>query len=398
MQSFYRRPLPPSLVPFSSAEGRALFREALDDGTMEGYFSLAEQFHTQAEPAFCGLGALVMVLNALAIDPGRSWKGPWRWYGEELLDCCRPLDVVKREGLTMSQLRCLARCNGAEVESFSADRTTLDELREHVITASRGADGPHLIAAYSRRALEQTGDGHFSPLGGYHRGRDLVLVLDVARFKYPPHWAPLALLREAMLPPDPVTGRPRGYLMLRRGAQPDTSICRLTSEPEAFRAVAAELGAALPEAIAAEQPGTVEGVMEAFFARLSPALATLLTTRAAPAPGDEAAALQARLEAVMAEVRRAPLFEAVRCALEGRAWSEGSAVQGFLTERQHPFELATLLVLACPREIFKRLPPTLRARLEALRAPGELPPQVRAEVLHLAAQMTALRESCCEPG
>ena len=86
---------------------------------MEGYFPLVEQFHPQAEPTFCGLGALVMVLNALAVDPGRSWKGPWRWYGEELLDCCRPLDVVKREGLTMSQLRCRARCNGAEVESFS---------------------------------------------------------------------------------------------------------------------------------------------------------------------------------------------------------------------------------------------------------------------------------------
>ncbi|MEP7126139.1 MAG: phytochelatin synthase family protein [Byssovorax sp.] len=398
MQSFYRRPLPTSLVPFSSAEGRAIFREALVDGTMEGYFPLAEQFHTQGEPAFCGLGALVVVLNALAIDPGRSWKGPWRWYSEELLDCCRPLEMVKREGLTMSQLRCLARCNGAEVESFSADRSTLGELREHVLTASRAADGPHLIAGYSRGALDQTGDGHFSPLGGYHRGRDLVLVLDVARFKYPPHWAPLSLLWEAMQPPDPVTGRPRGYLVLRRGEQPDTSICRLTSEPEAFRAVASELGAALPEAIAAEQPSTVEAVMEAFFAGVSPAVATLLTTRAEPASGEDAVEQRARLSAMMAEVRRAPLFEAVRCALEGRAWSETSAVQGFLTDQQHPFELATLLVLACPREIFTRLPPTLRARLEALRAPGELPPQVRSEVLQLAAQMTAMRESCCEPG
>jgi glutathione gamma-glutamylcysteinyltransferase len=398
MQSYYRRPLPTSLVPFSSAEGRALFREALQDGTMEGYFPLAEQFHTQAEPAFCGLGALVMVLNALAIDPGRSWKGPWRWYGEELLDCCRPLDVVKREGLTMSQLRCLARCNGAEVESFSADKSTLAELREHVITASRGVDGPHLIAGYSRRALGQTGDGHFSPIGGYHRERDLVLVLDVARFKYPPHWVPLGLLWESMAPLDPVTNRPRGYLMLRRGARPDASICRLTTEPEAFRAVAAELGAALPEALTADLPDTVEGVMEAFFERLSPAVATLLTTRVEPASREEASAQRARLEAVMEEVRGAPLFEAVRCALEGRAWSEGSAVQGFLREQQHPYELATLLVLACPREVFTRLPPTLRARLEALRAPGDLPAKARAEVLHLAAQMTALRESCCEPG
>ena len=397
MQSFYRRPLPTSLVPFSSAEGRTLFREALEGGTMEGYFPLAEQFHTQAEPAFCGLGSLVMVLNALTIDPGRSWKGPWRWYGEELLDCCRPLDVVRREGLTMSQLRCLARCNGAEVQSFAADRITLSELREHVIAASREADGPHLIAAYSRRVLEQTGDGHYSPVGGYHRERDLVLLLDVARFKYPPHWAPLSLLWEAMQPADPVTGRPRGYLMLRRGPESDASICRLAAEPDSFRAVAAEIAGALPEAIAAERPDTVEEVMAAFFGRLSPALAALLATRAAAASGDEVAELQQRLDAVVGEIQRAPLFEAVRCALEGRVWSEGSAVQRFLAEREHPLELATLLVLACPREVFTRLPPPLRTRFEALRAPDELPPRVRAEVLHLSGQMTALRESCCEP-
>lgn len=59
----------------SSEEGRNLFREALVEGTMENYFRLAEQFRTQDEPAFCGLSTLTMVLNALAVDPGRAWKG-----------------------------------------------------------------------------------------------------------------------------------------------------------------------------------------------------------------------------------------------------------------------------------------------------------------------------------
>lgn len=47
-----------------------------------------------SEPAYCGLGTLAMVLNALAIDPQRIWKGPWRWFSEELLDCCSPLEVL----------------------------------------------------------------------------------------------------------------------------------------------------------------------------------------------------------------------------------------------------------------------------------------------------------------
>lgn len=47
-------------------------------------------------------------------------------------------------------------------------------------------------------ACFQTGRGHYSPIGGYHAGRDMVLILDVARFKYPSHWIPLTLLRKAM--------------------------------------------------------------------------------------------------------------------------------------------------------------------------------------------------------
>ncbi|CAN0355841.1 unnamed protein product, partial [Laminaria digitata] len=72
--SFYRRELKPPCVAFSSADGRKLFREALVEGNMESYFRLAEQFRTQDDPAFCGLSTLTMVLNALAVDPGRTWK------------------------------------------------------------------------------------------------------------------------------------------------------------------------------------------------------------------------------------------------------------------------------------------------------------------------------------
>lgn len=56
----------------------------------------------------------------------------------------------------------------------------------------------------------QTGTGHFSPIGGYHAGKDMALILDVARFKYPPHWVPLTLLWEAMDTVDEATGQHRG--------------------------------------------------------------------------------------------------------------------------------------------------------------------------------------------
>ena len=215
--TFHQRPLPDGLVPFASKEGRTLFREALDAGDLEGFFALSEQFHTQADPAFCGLGSLVVVLNALGIDPGRLWKGPWRWFSEELLDCCVPLDHVRQHGLTLSEVGCLARCNGAVVHTFSPSGASVEQFRNHVLASVRSPRSPFIIVSYSRSSLGQSGEGHTSPIGGYHRGRDLVLVLDVARFKYPPHWVPLERLYHAMSTIDVVTGKQRGWLSLEAG-------------------------------------------------------------------------------------------------------------------------------------------------------------------------------------
>jgi hypothetical protein len=44
----------------------------------------------------------------------------------------------------------------------------------------------------SRPSLGQTGAGHFSPIAAWHDASDMALVLDTARFKYPPFWAPIA--------------------------------------------------------------------------------------------------------------------------------------------------------------------------------------------------------------
>ncbi|KAF4734739.1 hypothetical protein FOZ62_025866, partial [Perkinsus olseni] len=68
-----------------------------------------------------------------------------------------------------------------------------------------------LVVSYDR-----AGSGHFSPIGAYHAASDSVLVLDVARFKYPPHWIKLPRLVKAMYPIDNATGNSRGYIVLGR--------------------------------------------------------------------------------------------------------------------------------------------------------------------------------------
>ncbi|KAF9354453.1 hypothetical protein BGX26_007703 [Mortierella sp. AD094] len=215
--TFYRKELPAHLVSITSTTGRRLFREMMLAGTSECFFSLFTSFNTQSDPAFCGVSSLSMVLNALEIDPRRQWRGVWRWYSEEHLDCCASIDVMKQKGITFNQFRCLAKCH-AEVVAKPAEHHTVEEFRRD-IQAIAGSEGSHMVLSFSRAALGQTGSGHFSPIGGYHAGEDKVLVLDCARFKYPPFYATVQELWESLLPTDPETGKCRGYFLIRPTAR-----------------------------------------------------------------------------------------------------------------------------------------------------------------------------------
>jgi len=53
--------------------------------------------------------------------------------------------------------------------------------------------------------------------------------MDSARFKLPPHWAPVQLLFEAMQPPDPSTGKTRGWALLKRQAAAPLLLLELAS-------------------------------------------------------------------------------------------------------------------------------------------------------------------------
>ena len=99
------------------------------------------------------------------------------------------------------------------------DSVALNHFRTSVQDSCRSisAQKGFLIANFSRQVLKQTGDGHFSPIAGYHKSSDSVLVMDTARFKYPPFWVQLPLLWEAMGASDPLTGEARGYFVVEKG-------------------------------------------------------------------------------------------------------------------------------------------------------------------------------------
>jgi glutathione gamma-glutamylcysteinyltransferase len=363
MESLYRRPLPADLIAFSSAEGRALFTEALAAGGMDGYFALAEQFHTQSDPAFCGLGSLVVALNALAIDPGRLWKGPWRWFDEELLDCCVSLDQVRARGLTMDELACLARCNGADAQVARAGDADVAALGQAIAEAARG-NGSVVIASYDRAAMGQTGTGHFSPLAGLHATRELALVLDVARFKYPPHWVPMARLHQAMRTVDPDTGRSRGWLVLRRRSSPTSLLwfvsCAQVNWHDVGRVMARELG----PRVAAAAPATVPEALRAALSVVTE-IAPFLHLRVPETPEHARAAA-----ALRDELRATSAFRAVASVMD-----------------QASAELAAALALVIPHAVWRALPQTLARDIEALADIERLPPALGVEVEHVRSQL-----------
>jgi glutathione gamma-glutamylcysteinyltransferase len=353
-ETLYRRPLPSEAIAFSSLDGRKVFAEALSAGGLDGYFQLAEQFHTQSDPAFCGLGSLVVALNALGIDPGRLWKGPWRWFSEELLDCCVPLTEVRKRGLDVEELACLGRCNGADVELVRGDANNLAAFRDAIASAA-GGDGV-LVVSYDRSALGQTGSGHFSPIGGYHQGRDLALILDVARFKYPPHWMSVERLWRATHPLDPTTGRARGWLVFRPRAQGIALGFSIRCEGESWQGLAERLSAVVADLSSAADMTSLAKAIVPLVAHLE------LRMPIAPAHREAVATAQTAL-------RDLPLYREI--------------AEQIGTERA---EAVTLLMLA----IDEILTPPQRAALKELTRPIAAHPAFADEVSNVRAQLAAL--------
>jgi glutathione gamma-glutamylcysteinyltransferase len=246
------------------------------------------------------VGSLVVALNALAIDPERLWKGPWRWFSEDLLDCCVPLEHVRERGLDMDELACLARCNGAEIEALRPGGASLARWRAALATAASGE--AVIVASYDRGALAQTGTGHFSPVGGYHVERDLALVLDVARFKYPPHWVPAERLWLAMQSVDPTTGLSRGWIEMRRRAGAAALGFNVSCVGASWPGLALSL-----KAVTAELAGASS--IEALARRVLP-LAAHLEVRAASETAHRDA-----LSAARAAVRECAAYPAVLAAV-----------------------------------------------------------------------------------
>jgi Phytochelatin synthase len=76
-----------------------------------------------------------------------------------------------------------------------------------------------VIVNYLRKAIGQEKFGHISPLAAYDAEADRFLILDVARYKYPPVWVTAGDLFNAMNTTDSDNeNRTRGFVLVSRAA------------------------------------------------------------------------------------------------------------------------------------------------------------------------------------
>ena len=202
-------PLPPNLIDVQSESGGKLL---FDSDAHAAYFPLSVNFLTQKTQAYCGVASIVMVLNALSVPaPTTPEYEPYHAFTQDNLldektDLILPRDLLAKQGMTLDQLGKLL-----------AD-SSLDQFRSKARDAV-AHPGHFVIVNYLRKAIGQEKFGHISPLAAYDAEADRFLILDVARYKYPPVWVTAGDLFNAMNTTDSDNeNRTRGFVLVSRAA------------------------------------------------------------------------------------------------------------------------------------------------------------------------------------
>src|SRR4051812_26704509 len=206
------QPLPPNLIALDSDEGRKLFAESA--GANRDFFALVQTFEQQRSASLCGAAASVAVLNAMPLKaPEIPELAPFRAFTQENVFEKKALDAIARGGATMEQLAADLRWAGADARVVHANTSTLEAFRAEAAKNMASADD-YVLVDFLRAELGQDFGAHWSPVAAYHEASDRFLVLDVARFRYPPYWVRAEELFRALDTNDLDAGRKRGYVVV----------------------------------------------------------------------------------------------------------------------------------------------------------------------------------------
>jgi hypothetical protein len=216
-------PLPPEVIGLDTAEGEKLLSES--DGKSD-FAKLVSTFVTQERGSYCGVASAVTVLNALPIKfPDGDLPAPMytqKNFFAEATSKIMSADEAARGGMTLAQFGNLLQTHPVNVELVYGSDISLDDMRAR-LSKNVATPTDFAIINYNRGELAQESMGHISPLAAYHAASDRFLVLDVARYKYPPQWVKAEALHRAMRSTDIVSGKSRGFVVVTAAKAPPGS-------------------------------------------------------------------------------------------------------------------------------------------------------------------------------
>lgn len=208
----------PAVVYWDSAEGKVLRARIPPDAD---FWQLAPAFTAQITQSYCSVASAVTVLNAMPIKkPVDPAYAPYAYFTQanfftpDVVRIISPKTVLEK-GMTREQMAETLSQQGVRAVSVPGDTLSVEALRR-LLKETLTDDGKFVLANYYRQSLGQVGGGHWSALAAYDQQSDRVLILDVAKYKYPPAWVSLPVLQQALDTIDTTSNKPRGLVIVSK--------------------------------------------------------------------------------------------------------------------------------------------------------------------------------------
>lgn len=187
---------------------------ATDPRLAMDFYEYQQGWDAQINQAFCGVASSMAAMNSLRGQltslPQDPVYEPFPWATQSILirnECVKDTlyDIDEMEGqffgigldMAVQLLNCHLPEEGFEATGHHADPSiTNATTMRTVFRAALKDPSTRLLINYDRGGITQgdMGHGHFSPIAAYSYKTDSFLIMDVAKYKYPPVWVPSSKL------------------------------------------------------------------------------------------------------------------------------------------------------------------------------------------------------------
>jgi Phytochelatin synthase len=206
----------PELIYWDSAAGKTLHSRIPADAD---YWQLIPNFAVQSTQSYCSVASAITVLNSMPIaKPVDPAYAPYAYFTQSNFFTPEVSKIISAQavlemGMTRGEMVKVLTAEGVHVNTIAGDSINDKALRT-LLKKALGDDGQYVLVNYLRAKLGQAGAGHWSVLAAYDAKSDKVLILDVAKYKYPPVWVSIRTLLDAINTLDSTSNKSRGLVLV----------------------------------------------------------------------------------------------------------------------------------------------------------------------------------------